>query len=257
MEAPAEGVGFAVAGELDVLVEGGWEETVLAGGAAELVGGAAELVGEEAGVLVESGVAGTGGAEGGRVVDGWAVGAGGGTVFEMGPWLVDEPVGAGAAEACGDAEGFEETGGDEIFPEGVAEGFGDDPSEQVAEVGVEEGGAGRGEGGAFGFETDDVLALGGEREGGPVFAIGGEPGAVGEEVADGDAGEFRGGVLEEGREEFGDGVVPVELAGLDPCADERGGHGFGHGAEVPEVGDGGGGGVVAFADPGDAGGGEA
>lgn len=114
VEAPAEGVGFAFAWELDVLVEGGREERVLAGGAAELVG-------EEAGVLIERGVAGSGWAEGGRVVDGWAVGAGGGAVFEVGPWLVDGAGGAGAAEACGDAEGFEETGRDEIFPEGVAE----------------------------------------------------------------------------------------------------------------------------------------
>lgn len=167
VEAPAEGVGFAVAGELDVLVEGGREETVLAGSAAELVG-------EEAGVLVERGVAGAGGAEGGRVVDGWAVGAGGGAVFEVGPWLVDGAGGAGAAEACGDAEGFEETGGDEIFPEGVAEGFGDDAGEHVAEVGVQEGGAGWGERGAFGFEADDVGSLGGEREGSPVFAVSGE-----------------------------------------------------------------------------------
>jgi hypothetical protein len=116
MEAPAEGVGFAIAWELDVLVEGGWEERVFAGGAAELVG-------EEACVLVESGVAGTGGAEGRRVVDDGAVGAGGGAVFEVGPWLVDEAVGAGASEACGDAEGFEETGGDEIFPEGSGRGI--------------------------------------------------------------------------------------------------------------------------------------
>lgn len=80
---------------------------------------------------------------------------------------------------------------------------------------------------------------------------------MGEELADGDGGEFRGGVFEEGSEEFCDGVVPVEFAGLDPCGDERGGHGLGHGAEVPEVGEGGWGGVVAFADPGDACGGEA
>lgn len=89
--------------------------------------------------------------------------------------------------------------------------------------------------GFAGFAAEDIRAVTGAGEVLPAGRIGGQAGAVGKELAERDGREFRGRSLEEGCKEFSDGVVPCEFAVLDPCGEEGGGHGLGHGAEVPEV----------------------
>lgn len=219
VDVPAEA---ATGADVGSGLDGGHESDRVGGEEADLVEGAMVLehpgeAGEVVGGGEESGVAGHA-----------AHGAGGGVVNDAGEDAAigeaggggdaGEEVGGGEEGGVGHAEGGEDLGGGEFVERLLGDAV-DDLAEEdevevavkVVESGAADGGFGAGEGDAVGVALPFVAAA----------QTGGEAGAVGEELADGDAGlVVVAGALGEIADHF---FIEVEAALFDELQDGGGG----------------------------------